>query len=196
MPLVNQTLQSCNDPLPPKGVPRGPADVSQHPLPPRRPAVVGDGGTLPQALLLQPPLHHSILLPCSAAGHLQRPLSEAGPRGLVLGRHALSSSLSLSHPMLRLSRPQVQALFRREYGEVVSVGAPTRQERSHFFQDLVLRQAAEALPADRKTSERLLPVAVALAPSSGAEPCVSYGFDGGNAPPPTGRSWWGITPYS
>lgn len=43
--------------------------------------------------------------------------------------------------------PQIQALFREEYGEVHIVSVPTRQERSDFFQDLLLNQAAEAPPS-------------------------------------------------
>lgn len=47
-------------------------------------------------------------------------------------------------------RPQIQYLFREEYGEVYTVSVPTRQERIDFFQDLILKQAAEAPPSRRK----------------------------------------------
>lgn len=47
--------------------------------------------------------------------------------------------------------PQIQSLFRVGYGEVYTVSAPTRQERTDFFQDLILHQAAEAPPSATPT---------------------------------------------
>lgn len=38
-----------------------------------------------------------------------------------------------------------------EYGEVYTIGVPTRQERTDFFQDLILHQAAEAPPSSKQT---------------------------------------------
>lgn len=43
--------------------------------------------------------------------------------------------------------PQIQSLFREEKGDVYTVSVPTRQERTDFFQDLILYQAAEAPPS-------------------------------------------------
>ena len=45
---------------------------------------------------------------------------------------------------------QVQDLFRMEYGEVFEVPLPTRQERTRFFEDLILNQAAKAPASKRK----------------------------------------------
>ncbi|XP_077937141.1 ATPase family AAA domain-containing protein 2-like [Gasterosteus aculeatus] len=57
--------------------------------------------------------------------------------------------------------PEIQALFREEYGEVHIVSVPTRQERSDFFQDLLLNQAAEAPPSKPAVAEavEVLPLA-------------------------------------
>ncbi|XP_071386690.1 ATPase family AAA domain-containing protein 2-like [Centroberyx affinis] len=44
---------------------------------------------------------------------------------------------------------EVQSLFRVQYGQVHPVSVPTQQERTRFFEELVLRQAAEA-PACKK----------------------------------------------
>lgn len=101
----------------------------------------------------------------------------------------LSLWLTLSHLTWPSTRPQVQALFRREYSEVVSVSAPTHQERSHFFRDLVLHQAAEAPHTHQQTQQHT------LAPFGGddeSENHVSHNFTGGNSPPPPGRSWWAL----
>lgn len=46
---------------------------------------------------------------------------------------------------------QIQSLFREDYGEVYVLRVPTQQERTSFFQDLILNQAAEAPPSKRKT---------------------------------------------
>ncbi|KAL6100257.1 atad2 [Pungitius sinensis] len=57
--------------------------------------------------------------------------------------------------------PEIQALFREDYGEVHTVSVPTRQERSDFFQDLLLNQAAEAPPSKPDVAEavEVLPLA-------------------------------------
>ncbi|KAJ8334464.1 hypothetical protein SKAU_G00401030 [Synaphobranchus kaupii] len=44
---------------------------------------------------------------------------------------------------------EVQDLFRVEYGEVYEVQLPTQQDRTRFFEDLILNQAAKA-PASKK----------------------------------------------
>lgn len=147
--------------------------------------MVGNGWTFPQALLLQPAPDHPILLPSAPAGHLQCPLLEAGSGGLTLSTVVCLLCLALSHLTWPDTCPQVQALFRREYSEVVSVSAPTRLERNHFFRDLVLHQAAEAAHTQQQTQQHM------LAPFSGDDPLespVSYNFNGGNSPPLTGRS--------
>lgn len=51
--------------------------------------------------------------------------------------------------------PQIRSLFREEYGEVYTISVPTRQERTDFFQDLILHQAAEAPPSKKPTRRRL-----------------------------------------
>ncbi|KAK7887132.1 hypothetical protein WMY93_026753 [Mugilogobius chulae] len=57
---------------------------------------------------------------------------------------------------------EVQEIFRMEYGEVFHVTVPTSRERRHFFEDLILNQAAKA-PASRKKAVlhalEVLPVA-------------------------------------
>ncbi|XP_036411233.1 ATPase family AAA domain-containing protein 2-like isoform X1 [Megalops cyprinoides] len=57
---------------------------------------------------------------------------------------------------------EVQDLFRVEYGEVYDVQLPTQEERTKFFKDLVLNQAAKA-PASKKKAVlqamEVLPVA-------------------------------------
>ncbi|KAJ8273122.1 hypothetical protein GJAV_G00097700, partial [Gymnothorax javanicus] len=66
-----------------------------------------------------------------------------------------------SMPYQRLF-PEVQDLFREEYGEVYEVQSPTQQERTAFFEDLILTQAAKA-PASKKKAVlqamEVLPVA-------------------------------------
>lgn len=63
--------------------------------------------------------------------------------------------------------PEIQALFRVEYGEVHAVSLPTRQDRVKFFEDLILNQAAEA-PASKKEAltqaMEVLPLAPPPAP--------------------------------
>ncbi|XP_059206069.1 ATPase family AAA domain-containing protein 2-like isoform X3 [Centropristis striata] len=69
----------------------------------------------------------------------------------------LLATCSLPHQTLD---PEIQLLFREEYGEVFSVGAPSLQERTEFFQDLILNQAAEAPPSNRRARAlEVLPVA-------------------------------------
>ncbi|XP_035285771.1 ATPase family AAA domain-containing protein 2-like isoform X1 [Anguilla anguilla] len=69
---------------------------------------------------------------------------------------------------------EVQDLFRDEYGEVYEVQLPTQQERTRFFEDLILNQAAKA-PASKKKAVlqamEVLPVAPPPAPRqmTGAE---------------------------
>uniref|UniRef100_A0AAV2MBB2 ATPase family AAA domain-containing protein 2 n=1 Tax=Knipowitschia caucasica TaxID=637954 RepID=A0AAV2MBB2_KNICA len=62
---------------------------------------------------------------------------------------------------------EVQELFRVEYGEVFHIQVPTSRERRHFFEDLILNQAAKA-PASRKKAVlhalEVLPVAPPPAP--------------------------------
>ncbi|KAG9355751.1 hypothetical protein JZ751_000589 [Albula glossodonta] len=62
---------------------------------------------------------------------------------------------------------EVQDLFRVEYGEVYNVQLPTEQERTKFFEDLILNQAAKA-PASKKKAVlqamEVLPVAPPPAP--------------------------------
>ncbi|XP_035537528.1 ATPase family AAA domain-containing protein 2-like [Morone saxatilis] len=71
----------------------------------------------------------------------------------------LLATCSIPHQRLD---PEIQSLFREEYGEVYTVSVPTRQERTDFFQDLILNQAAEAPPSSSKTLTKameILPVA-------------------------------------
>uniref|UniRef100_A0A6Q2YAB8 ATPase family AAA domain-containing protein 2 n=1 Tax=Esox lucius TaxID=8010 RepID=A0A6Q2YAB8_ESOLU len=58
--------------------------------------------------------------------------------------------------------PEVQELFRAEYGEVHCIQVPTRQERTKFFEEVILNQAAKAPASKRKAvlaSLEVLPVA-------------------------------------
>lgn len=48
---------------------------------------------------------------------------------------------------------QVQELFKVGYGEVYHVQAPSSRERRHFFEDLILNQAAKAPASKKKSSE-------------------------------------------
>uniref|UniRef100_A0A8C2Z2V2 Bromo domain-containing protein n=1 Tax=Cyclopterus lumpus TaxID=8103 RepID=A0A8C2Z2V2_CYCLU len=63
----------------------------------------------------------------------------------------LLATCSVPHGQLD---PEIQSLFREEFGEVHAVGVPTRQERDDFFRDLVLNQAAEAPPSTRRAPTR------------------------------------------
>ncbi|XP_041867778.1 ATPase family AAA domain-containing protein 2-like isoform X2 [Melanotaenia boesemani] len=58
--------------------------------------------------------------------------------------------------------PEIKSLFREEYGEVYTLSVPTRQERTNFFQDLILNQAVEAPPSNNKAqteATEILPLA-------------------------------------
>ncbi|XP_051811082.1 ATPase family AAA domain-containing protein 2-like isoform X2 [Acanthochromis polyacanthus] len=58
--------------------------------------------------------------------------------------------------------PEIQCLFREEYGEVYTISTPTKQERVNFFQDLILNQAVEAPPSKKNALTQdmeILPVA-------------------------------------
>ncbi|XP_039977667.1 ATPase family AAA domain-containing protein 2-like isoform X2 [Xiphias gladius] len=59
----------------------------------------------------------------------------------------LLATCNVPHPQLD---PEIQSLFREEYGEVYTISVPTQQERTDFFQDLILSQAAEAPPSKKK----------------------------------------------
>uniref|UniRef100_A0A3P9IKA8 Bromo domain-containing protein n=1 Tax=Oryzias latipes TaxID=8090 RepID=A0A3P9IKA8_ORYLA len=71
----------------------------------------------------------------------------------------LLATCSLPHQQLD---PEIRFLFREEYGEVYTLKAPTKQERTAFFQDLLLNQAAEAAASRRKSRTQdleILPLA-------------------------------------
>ncbi|XP_041664268.1 ATPase family AAA domain-containing protein 2-like [Cheilinus undulatus] len=71
----------------------------------------------------------------------------------------LLATSSLPHQQLD---PEIQFLFREEYGELYTLSAPTPQQRSDFFQDLILNQAAEAPPSKTKPvaqATEILPLA-------------------------------------
>ncbi|XP_029299380.1 ATPase family AAA domain-containing protein 2-like isoform X2 [Cottoperca gobio] len=64
-----------------------------------------------------------------------------------------------SIPHLQLD-PEIQFLFREEYGEVYTISIPNRQERTDFFHDLILNQATEAPPSKRGAlTMEILPLA-------------------------------------
>lgn len=73
----------------------------------------------------------------------------------------MTSTLVDKHPSTKnvfsspsLALPQVQQLFRLEYGEVFHVQVPTSRERRNFFEDLILNQAAKAPASKKKAGER------------------------------------------
>ncbi|CAK6980866.1 ATPase family AAA domain-containing protein 2-like [Scomber scombrus] len=91
--------------------------------------------------------------------HIQQWWEAAGP-ALRASFLSLLTSIPSFSPILLLATcsvpfqqldTEVLSLFREEYGEVYTVSVPTRQERTNFFQDLVLNQAAEA-PPTKKTA--------------------------------------------
>ncbi|XP_051246573.1 ATPase family AAA domain-containing protein 2-like isoform X2 [Dicentrarchus labrax] len=102
--------------------------------------------------------------------HIQQWWETAGP-SLRASFFSLLGSIPSFSPILLLATcsiphqqldPEIQSLFREEYGEVYTVSVPTRQERTDFFQDLILNQAAEAPPSNSKTltqAMEILPVA-------------------------------------
>uniref|UniRef100_UPI0037E9202F ATPase family AAA domain-containing protein 2-like n=1 Tax=Semicossyphus pulcher TaxID=241346 RepID=UPI0037E9202F len=86
--------------------------------------------------------------------HIQQWWETAGP-ALRASFFSLLGSIPSFSPVLLLATcslppqqldPEIQSLFREEYGEVYTVSVPTREERTNFFQDLILNQAAEAPP--------------------------------------------------
>ncbi|XP_071355608.1 ATPase family AAA domain-containing protein 2-like isoform X2 [Trachinotus anak] len=102
--------------------------------------------------------------------HLQQWWETAGP-ALRASFLSLLGSIPSFSPILLLATcnvppaqldPEIQSLFREEYGEVYTISVPTRQERTNFFQDLILNQAAEAPPSRRKAlnqATEILPLA-------------------------------------
>ncbi|XP_015256435.1 PREDICTED: ATPase family AAA domain-containing protein 2-like isoform X1 [Cyprinodon variegatus] len=70
----------------------------------------------------------------------------------------LLATCSLPHQQLD---PEIQSLFREEYGEIYTMTVPTQQERTEFFRDLILNQAAEPPPSRNKVTQKveILPVA-------------------------------------
>ncbi|KAM7384838.1 hypothetical protein PAMA_011952 [Pampus argenteus] len=91
--------------------------------------------------------------------HVQQWWDTAGP-ALRASFLSLLTSIPSFSPILLLATcsipfqqldPEIQSLFREEYGEVYTVSVPTHQERTDFFQDLILNQAAEA-PPPKKTA--------------------------------------------
>ncbi|XP_061144051.1 ATPase family AAA domain-containing protein 2-like isoform X1 [Syngnathus typhle] len=71
----------------------------------------------------------------------------------------LLATCSLEYSQLSF---EVQELFKADYGEVYYVLVPSKQERRHFFEDLILNQAAKAPVSKRKSpahSLEVLPVA-------------------------------------
>ncbi|XP_070777290.1 ATPase family AAA domain-containing protein 2-like isoform X2 [Enoplosus armatus] len=102
--------------------------------------------------------------------HIQQWWDTTGP-ALKASFFSLLGSIPSFSPILLLATcsvphqqldPEIQSLFREEYGEVYTISVPTRQERTDFFQDLVLDQAAEAPPSNKKTltqAMEILPLA-------------------------------------
>ncbi|XP_047240389.1 ATPase family AAA domain-containing protein 2-like isoform X4 [Girardinichthys multiradiatus] len=83
--------------------------------------------------------------------HIQQWWDTAGP-ALKASFLSLLGSIPSFSPILLLATcslphqqldPEIQSLFRKEYGEIYSMTVPTRQERTEFFKDLILNQAAE-----------------------------------------------------
>ncbi|KAL7381337.1 hypothetical protein ABVT39_004286 [Epinephelus coioides] len=71
----------------------------------------------------------------------------------------LLATCSVPHQQLD---PEIHSLFREEYGEVYTISVPTLQERTDFFQDLILNQAAEAPPSKNRAltqATEILPLA-------------------------------------
>lgn len=84
---------------------------------------------------------------------------------------SLLSSIPAFTPILLLAtcslryhqlNPEVQELFRLEYGEVFQIQVPSSRERRDYFQDLILNQAAKAPSSKKKAvlqALEVLPVA-------------------------------------
>uniref|UniRef100_A0A3B3U967 Bromo domain-containing protein n=1 Tax=Poecilia latipinna TaxID=48699 RepID=A0A3B3U967_9TELE len=71
----------------------------------------------------------------------------------------LLATCSVPHQQLDT---EIQTLFREEYGEIYTMAVPSRQERTEFFEDLILNQAAEPPPSKNKgmtQNMEILPVA-------------------------------------
>ncbi|XP_024654142.1 ATPase family AAA domain-containing protein 2 isoform X3 [Maylandia zebra] len=103
--------------------------------------------------------------------HIQQWWDTAGP-ALRASFLSLLGSIPSFSPILLLATcsvsfqqldPEIQSLFREDYGEVYVLRVPTQQERTSFFQDLILNQAAEAPPSKRKTLSQAMEV-LPLAP--------------------------------
>ncbi|XP_078811230.1 ATPase family AAA domain-containing protein 2 isoform X7 [Oryzias latipes] len=102
--------------------------------------------------------------------HVQQWWDTAGP-ALRASFLSLLDSIPSFSPILLLATcslphqeldPDIQFLFREEYGEVYTLKVPTKQERTAFFQDLLLNQAAEAAASRRKSRNQdleILPLA-------------------------------------
>ncbi|XP_042560325.1 ATPase family AAA domain-containing protein 2-like isoform X1 [Clupea harengus] len=98
--------------------------------------------------------------------HIQRWWDTVGP-ALKATFLSLLSDIPPFSPIMLLATcnfqykgllPEVQDLFRMEYGEVFEVPLPTRQERTRFFEDLILNQAAKAPASKRKAVMQVLEV--------------------------------------
>ncbi|XP_074468551.1 ATPase family AAA domain-containing protein 2-like isoform X4 [Sebastes fasciatus] len=65
-----------------------------------------------------------------------------------------------SVPLQQLD-PEIQSLFWEDYGEIYTIGVPNKHERTDFFQDLILNQAAEAPSKNRALTQamEILPLA-------------------------------------
>ncbi|XP_041811741.1 ATPase family AAA domain-containing protein 2-like isoform X2 [Chelmon rostratus] len=103
--------------------------------------------------------------------HIQQWWETAGP-SLRASFFSLLGSIPSFSPILLLATcsihhqqldSEILALFREEYGEVYTVSVPTRQERTDFFQDLILNQAAEAPPSSKKSLSQAMEI-LPLAP--------------------------------
>ncbi|KAM9737810.1 ATPase family AAA domain-containing protein 2-like [Menidia menidia] len=103
--------------------------------------------------------------------HMQQWWETAGP-ALRASFLSLLGSIPSFSPILLLATcstphqeldPEIQCLFREEYGEVYTISVPTRQERTNFFQDLILNQAAEAPPSMNRAQTKAMEI-LPLAP--------------------------------
>ncbi|XP_026155950.1 ATPase family AAA domain-containing protein 2-like isoform X3 [Mastacembelus armatus] len=102
--------------------------------------------------------------------HIQQWWETAGP-ALRASFLSLLGSIPSFSPILLLATcsvphqqldPEIQSLFRDDYGEIYTISVPTQQERTNFFQDLILNQAAEAPTSNKKAltqAMEILPLA-------------------------------------
>ncbi|CAJ1082856.1 ATPase family AAA domain-containing protein 2-like isoform X2 [Xyrichtys novacula] len=101
--------------------------------------------------------------------HIQQWWDTAGP-ALKSSFLSLLGSIPSFSPVLLLATcslphqhldAEIQSLFRVDYGEVYALRAPTRQQRTDFFYDLILNQAAEAPPSKTTGTQpmEILPLA-------------------------------------